>query len=41
MIYIEKSGKTIHLLKQSSKQITSSKKRKKVDILGTYTEYMQ
>ena len=41
MISIEKSGKTIHLLKQNSKQITSNKKRKKVDTHGTYTEYMQ
>ena len=36
---VEKSGKTLYLLKEGSKKINGSKKRKKVDILGTFSEY--
>ena len=35
----EKSGKTLYLLKEGSKKINGAKKRKKVEILGTFTEY--
>ena len=35
----EKKGKTIHLLKASSKPVASAKKRKKIPIQGTYEEF--
>ena len=38
--YIEKRGKTLHLLKASSKKINAHKKRKKIPILGSIKEYM-
>ena len=38
-IFIEKSGKTLHLLKQSSKKIQTGKKRKKIAILGTLQDW--
>ena len=38
-MYTEKSGKTIHLLKQGTKPITPRKKRKIVPVLGSFSEY--
>ena len=35
----EKSGKTIHLLKARSKPIQSGRKRKKVEVLGTWSDF--
>ena len=35
----QKGGKTLHLLKQSSKKISTGKKRKKVAILGTLQDW--
>ena len=37
----QKSGKTIHLLKASSKKIQSGKKRKKIPVLGTIKHYKE
>ena len=43
LIYVfiisEKNGKTLHLLKQSAKTITSSKKRKIVPLLGSIKDF--
>ena len=36
---IERSGKTLALLKASSKPSKSDRKNKKIEILGTYKEY--
>ena len=36
---IEKPGKTLHLLKASSKKINPNKKRLKIPLLGTITEF--
>ena len=38
---VEKSGKMLHLLKSSSKPTKLGKKRRKIDLLGTFTEYQQ
>ena len=35
----EKNGKTLHLLKQGSKRIITDRKRKKVQLMGSFTEY--
>ena len=35
----EKNGKTLHLLKSSSKPSKTGKKRKEIPILGTYQQY--
>ena len=35
----EKNGKTLHLLKASSKKISGERKRKKVPILGSFEMY--
>ena len=35
----EKNGKTLHLLKSSSKPSKAGKKRKEIPILGTYQQY--
>ena len=40
-MFTEKSGKTIHLLKQGTKPITPRKKRKTIPVLGTFTEYKE
>ena len=37
----QKSGKTLHLLKQSSMKISTGKKRKKHSILGSLSEWNQ
>lgn len=39
MYRAEKNGKTLHLLKSKSKPTAFAKKRKKIPILGSYTEY--
>ena len=39
IFYIEKNGKTIHLLKQNAKSYQGSKKRKKVPLLGSIGQY--
>ena len=38
-IVTEKNGKTLHLLKARSKPIPYSKKRRKIEILGTFDQY--
>ena len=38
---VEKNGKTLHLLKSSSKPSKTGKKRKEIPILGTYGEYSE
>ena len=35
----EKNGKTLHLLKSGSKPIPTIKKRKKIMLLGTFSDY--
>ena len=35
----EQKGKTIHLLKAGSKPIAPERKRRKIDIKGTFQEY--
>ena len=37
----QKSGKTIHLLKSSSKAIAGGKKRKKIPVLGSIKHYKE
>ena len=37
----QKSGKTIHLLKASSKATVSGKKRKKIPVLGSIKHYTE
>lgn len=37
--FAEKSGKTMQLLKSGSKPTKAIKKRKKVEVLGSFTEY--
>ena len=39
IISAEKNGKTLHLLKSSSKPGAASKKRKKIPIMGTFGQY--
>ena len=36
---IEKNGKTLHLLKARSKPTPSMKKRRKIEIFGTFGQY--
>ena len=38
---IEKSGKTLHLLKQSSKPIKPREKRKKIEVMGTLAQFKE
>ena len=38
-VNIEKSGKTLHLLKSNSKPIRPRTKRKKIELLGTLGQY--
>ena len=40
-MFVEKNGKTLHLLKAGSKQASGVKKRKKVPLLGTFKEYAE
>ena len=35
----EKNGKTLHLLKARSKPIQSGRKKKKIEVLGTFAQY--
>ena len=35
----QKPGKTLHLLKSKSKPCNAIRKRKKVEVLGTYAQY--
>ena len=35
----ERKGRTIHLLKASSKPVPQERKRRKIDIAGTFQEY--
>ena len=37
----EKPGKTLHLLKASSKPVPAQRVRRKVQILGTYDQYRE
>ena len=41
LINIEKPGKTLDLLKTKSKPIAAEKKRKKVPILGSFSDYQE
>ena len=42
LIYItERSGKTVHLLKSGSKKITTDRKRKKHELMGTISQYKE
>ena len=36
---IERKGKIIHLLKKSSKPIPQKRKRRKIDLFGTYEQF--
>ena len=38
-LYIEKRGKTLHLLKAKSKKINPNKRRKKIPLLGSIKDY--
>ena len=40
-VSIEHKGKTLHLLKASSKPVPQQRKRRKIDILGTYEQFTQ
>jgi hypothetical protein len=37
--FLEKNGKTLHLLKQSSKKIKTDKPRRKIPVLGSFQEF--
>ena len=41
LLTIEKNGKTLHLLKARSKPIPSMKKRRKIEILGTFGQFKE
>ena len=38
---LEKPGKTLYLLKAKSKPIQSGRKRKKIELLGTFAQYKE
>ena len=38
---IEKNGKTLHLLKASSKKTSGIKQRKKVELMGTISQFKE
>ena len=40
MIIIEKNGKTLYLLKKSAKPVARGKKRKVVNLLGSFMEFL-
>jgi len=37
----DEKGRTIHLLKQSSKPVPQERKRRKINLIGTFDEYKQ
>jgi len=37
--HIEQNGKTLHLLKSNAKPVKVGRKRRKVDVLGTFKDY--
>ena len=37
----EQKGRTIHLLKQSSKPVPQERKRRKIELKGTFQQFMQ
>jgi hypothetical protein len=37
----ENKGRTIHLLKERSKPVPQERKRRKIDIMGTFEQYSQ
>ena len=37
--WAERKGRTIHLLKASSKKVPQERKRRKIDLLGTFDEF--
>ena len=39
LLWPEHKGKTIHLLKSSSKPVPKERKRRKIEIIGTFQEY--
>ena len=36
---LDQKGRTVHLLKQRSKPVPQQKKRRKIDLLGTFEQY--
>ena len=38
---IEHKGRTIHLLKQSSKPVPQERKRRKIELFGTFEQFKQ
>ena len=38
-VVLEKNGKTLHLLKSKSKPVSAIKKRRKIEIMGTFGQY--
>ena len=41
LLCIERSGKTIHLLKAGSKKIATDRKRRKIALMGTLGQYKE
>ena len=39
LVYLEKNGKTLHLLKSGSKKIGSDKNRRKIQVLGSIDDF--
>lgn len=39
ILVLDQKGKTVHLLKQRSKPVPQQKKRRKINLLGTFDEY--
>ena len=40
-VFTEHKGKTLHLLKSGSKPVPQQRKRKKIEILGTFDQFKQ
>lgn len=40
-MYIEQKGRTLHLLKARSKPVPQVRKRRKIDLLGTFQQFSQ
>ena len=40
-MYIEHKGRTLHLLKAKSKPVPQQRKRRKIELLGTFDQFKQ
>ena len=41
MCFTAQKGRTLHLLKQGSKNVPANRKRRKIDLAGTFDEYIK